>query len=509
MSKLTFNPVRIAAPFKSLAPVEVWEAMAASRLGLSNLGNFATTPERPHDRRSIEIDVAAADIREAIRSGEIPAYVYNETTAEFFTIPRDYWADGVFVDFFVGRVFALKAEELVLPSLDGQPIVVLEHEWLKWLEKVRAADAEWMTINRAERELKQFPLNGRPHLDRLFDALESGDVKSVARLPAPRHDNPARQGRLDPDTQWWRTYLAEQSTTTPEWTNWFLHGGLAVFAADIRRLLAKIRILGVRFKSDKTRQRSDRSWDVLECWGWIATRSLDAVASIGEWLDSDQNPGMAMTCAYCELRYIVSNNFCSCGKSDVDNLAEPWRGCGCTNDAWDEMCRCLVDGQIAAFRPDQTGELRAVPPTAFLNARHLPQSDGYEMLGGATDILVDRNQIKRFWPATQSGSGAKNDAADRLETAEIAPHKAPKVKRGPAPDEKWPDAIREVAAKVKAANYTIPLKRGQKTAIAMKLVNWFNDPEGGPSKASAMKYAAHVIALLPNASVNSVPYNSA
>lgn len=405
MSKLIFKPVRFTEPFKAIAPVEAWEALAASRLDLSNLGNFAEPAELTHSPRAIELAIAGEDIRGAIRSGQLPAYVYKETTAEFFTIPRDYWADDLFVDCFVGRVFALTAEELVPPALDGELIVLLEHEWTPWLQKIRASDAQWMTINQAERVLKQFPLNRRAHLHCLFDALESGAVRSTARLPAPPNSNLTRQGRIDPTATWWRDYLAKHSAATPAWTSWFVDGGLAVSTSDVGKLLAQIRILGARFKSDKTRQQSDRSWDLLECWGWIATRNLKAVSEIGGWLDSGEpDPPTARTFAYCELRFIVSNDFCVCGKSGIDSGAEPWRNCNCTNNAWDALRDELVDGKIEAYRPDQeTGVLRVVPPSAFLNAKHLPQLDSYEMLGGATDIVLDRNQVQSQWVEAAPG----------------------------------------------------------------------------------------------------------
>lgn len=181
------------------------------------------------------------------------------------------------------------------------------------------------------------------------------------------------------------------------------------------------------------------------------------------------------------------------------------------------LCKALRDGSLTGYVAP-SDRVALVVPRLYWNS---VAPDNLEVIfrgsnvgenGGGSRVLLSRTMFDE-WRKSNAGHDIKGTSSTRApgingrghQPVVLAPsdsdaeqfNQTAKVKRGPVPNAKWPEAIREVAAQVKAANYTVPLRRDQKTKIANKLIKWFNDPEGGPSLASAMNYAKNVIALLP------------
>ncbi|WP_435198977.1 hypothetical protein [Qipengyuania sp. 902] len=71
-------------------------------------------------------------------------------------------------------------------------------------------------------------------------------------------------------------------------------------------------------------------------------------------------------------------------------------------------------------------------------------------------------------------------------------------RRGPAPDPDWPHAIAKVTQDCVAAGYKCPLKRGDKAAIQIMLLNFMAEKDKHFSDDTAAKYATAVIARLPD-----------
>lgn len=105
-------------------------------------------------------------------------------------------------------------------------------------------------------------------------------------------------------------------------------------------------------------------------------------------------------------------------------------------------------------------------------------------------IQFSRRDVLALFPKVGS---EKNEGEPSLS----APAPARK-KPGPKPDPDWPDAITNVTAHCIEAGFTKPLKRGELAAIQNLLLSAMAEKDKHPSDDTARKYAAQVIAKLPD-----------
>lgn len=135
MARLVFPPVGFAPPFRMFPPEEALNALVAM------WGN----------RTDDAMAKAHYDIDRAVREGELPIYVAEEGTSDFFKIPAEFWQVSL-SDPMTGNADAFPSDQVIPASLNNRPVMFNMGEWEIWAAKQTAPEpVVWIPIRKAAR----------------------------------------------------------------------------------------------------------------------------------------------------------------------------------------------------------------------------------------------------------------------------------------------------------------------------------------------------------------------
>ena len=154
-----------------------------------------------------------------------------------------------------------------------------------------------------------------------------------------------------------------------------------------------------------------------------------------------------------------------------------------------DLERALQEGLLTSYGLTKSSETFAPIPTVEWTRIALAPLDTARQ-HPYLHIKVKRDDALAHFPALKAGSVPGPSTISAVGKARRKP--------GPAPDADWPAVMDEVARECSAARYSRPLARGQQAAIITMLLGAMANRDKHPSEDTARKYAAQVIARLPD-----------
>lgn len=131
---LTFPPIQFAGPFETFISADAIDDLAkrycAGLDGAAHSPGHAQYPEV-----NAATNRAINDVKAALESGELRAFVNPAGTMEFFLIPAEYWQSVSTDSVLIGEVSSYPHNGLVPKGIRDKPILLRKDEWATWLSK--------------------------------------------------------------------------------------------------------------------------------------------------------------------------------------------------------------------------------------------------------------------------------------------------------------------------------------------------------------------------------------
>ena len=298
--------------------------------------------------------------------------------------------------------------------------------------------SELLSIGRAAKILQPAAGSYDQGLDRIWRALERGDLCPTATRKSPRHRNPQFDQRSEVDPSWFERRSADGSFVcwdgppseyAAEWTEFF-RLGLVLPRSDVEALDDRSAFECVTDANMLDLERRSH-WNVAEALAWVATQDIRAVARMGcegAWMISkseNQYPALKLHREATERRAVgwligrVSVT-CQCG-AQADADTEIWERCTCTAAAYNRLLCALR--KKASVATDKYENL-AILDFPILDCRQ------FSLSGPASPgtIKIERAELEANFGALGSCENSGNAEASEVEVK--ANKRGPKLGSG-------------------------------------------------------------------------------
>ena len=232
-------------------------------------------------------------------------------------------------------------------------------------------------------------------VNRLFSALELGQVVARSTEPPPHTKNDVHDSAGTISSEWWLEYkkFGEIAGTRDIWITW-LYSHVDVNSEQIKPIMIDyLESLRRTFKFNRRPHILRTTWSDLEVLAWCATADMDLVKRMRDFSHQARNEHVAHTVGTLYLRLNVALSYCSCGATRTLSLPNEAGACSCILSAADQLIISLLSGNLTATLVSEKALPKQVDAGAFTNAILDFEQGRFELLGEPAELQFQEPQI--------------------------------------------------------------------------------------------------------------------